>query len=70
MSIIKRLIAQKGTLAALSEKLDVSASFLCQIASGHRPCPVELAWKIERIYGGEFTAANIRPDIFKPEFTE
>jgi DNA-binding transcriptional regulator YdaS (Cro superfamily) len=42
-----------------------SRQFLSQIENGKRPFPIRLALKVERMTGGNFTAAGLCPDLFE-----
>ncbi|MCX8649961.1 helix-turn-helix domain-containing protein [Gilliamella sp. B2776] len=54
----------KGGKSQFAKEIDVSKSFLCQMASGKANVPIRVAKKIEEHTHGQVTKAELRPDVW------
>lgn len=57
----------KGGRAELARRLDISQSFLYQVARGLRQMPVDRVLAVERATGGVVGRHDLRPDIYPRE---
>jgi DNA-binding transcriptional regulator YdaS (Cro superfamily) len=64
------LNSDRGTAATLAEKLNISASYLSQLASGKAPISVERAVDIERHTDGLVTREEMFPDSYLAKWPE
>jgi DNA-binding transcriptional regulator YdaS (Cro superfamily) len=54
---------QRGNATNLAEELDISISYLSQLASGSSPISTERCIEIEQATRGEVTCEELRPDV-------
>jgi DNA-binding transcriptional regulator YdaS (Cro superfamily) len=64
------LKSDRGTAATLAEKLNISPSYLSQLASGKAPISTERAVEIELHTGGLVTREEMFPDSFLAKWPE
>lgn len=64
------LKSDRGTAAALAEKLVISPSYLSQLASGKAPISTERAVEIETHTGGVVTREEMFPDSYLAKWPE
>jgi DNA-binding transcriptional regulator YdaS (Cro superfamily) len=64
------LNSDRGTAATLAEKLNISASYLSQLASGKAPISTERAVEIELHTDGIVTREEMFPDSYLAKWPE
>lgn len=62
MNLAEYIKAERGNAKALSVALDVSMSYLSQMAAGSVPTNAERCVQIERATNGAVTRRDLRPD--------
>lgn len=62
--MLEQVINRYPSKKVFCQAIGMSPQFLAQIQRGLRPLPVRYALAIERATCGDFTAAQLRPDIF------
>ncbi|WP_294833308.1 YdaS family helix-turn-helix protein [uncultured Gilliamella sp.] len=55
---------ERGGKSRFAKKIDVSKSFLRQMAIGTAPIPIYVAKRIEEHTSGKVTRAELRPDVW------
>lgn len=55
-----------GGVQALAEKMGITSSYLCRLASGDRRLTGEWAMKIHKATDGQMPSWVMRPDLFDP----
>lgn len=61
--LLSSLQANRGRAASLARQLELSQSFIWQMARGERPAPSDRCPAIERAEEGRTTCEQLRPDI-------
>ncbi len=64
------LSQERGNAAKLARAVEISHSFLVQIAQGERPCPPKVAVRIERETLGVVGRAMLLPDDWQEIWPE
>jgi len=64
MKLTDYIKAKRGNAKALADKLDISPSFLSQLANGQAPISPERAVQIEYETDGQVTRKDLFPDIW------
>lgn len=64
MTLYEYIKAKRGNAKSLAESLNVSISYISQMASGISPIPPERCIPIETATKGKVSRYDLRPDVF------
>ena len=73
MNLTTYISLERGNAAQLAKSLGVGASYISQLASGHRRASAGTSSKIEEITKNQVTRQDLRPDDWQdiwPELAE